>query len=147
VSPCLFSRSQETEADWIALILMAKADYDPRTALEFWQRMKKKTAAKKRRRSSFPPVQVMRPASNSCAIFCPRRSAASPVWATARSRQLLTITGGRSWSEITTNNGSLIGDLMSWVNEVIRTTHKIGGQVRQFSPYGRLRPQTSGEWA
>ena len=54
---------------------------------------------------------------------------------------------GRSWSAITTNNGSLIGDLMSWVNEVIRTTHKIGGQVRQFSPYGRLRPQTSGEWA
>jgi hypothetical protein len=38
-------------------------------------------------------IQVMRPASNSCAIFCPRRSAASPIWATARSRKLLTITG------------------------------------------------------
>jgi metalloendopeptidase OMA1, mitochondrial len=30
-----FSRSQETEVDRIALILMAKAGYDPRTALEF----------------------------------------------------------------------------------------------------------------
>jgi metalloendopeptidase OMA1, mitochondrial len=37
-----FSRSQETEADRIGLILMAKAGYDPRVALDVWQRMQKK---------------------------------------------------------------------------------------------------------
>src|SRR5581483_8973278 len=34
-----FSRKQESEADHIGLILMAKAGYDPRTALTFWQAM------------------------------------------------------------------------------------------------------------
>lgn len=34
-----FSRSQEAEADRIGLILMARAGYDPRTALAFWDRM------------------------------------------------------------------------------------------------------------
>ncbi len=34
-----FSRKQESEADHIGLILMAKAGYDPRHALDFWQRM------------------------------------------------------------------------------------------------------------
>jgi len=34
-----FSRVEESEADHIGLILMAKAGYDPRTALAFWQRM------------------------------------------------------------------------------------------------------------
>ena len=36
-----FSRSQETEADHIGLILMAKAGYDPRVALDLWERMEK----------------------------------------------------------------------------------------------------------
>lgn len=34
-----FNRSQESEADRIGLILMAKAGYDPREAIPFWQRM------------------------------------------------------------------------------------------------------------
>jgi metalloendopeptidase OMA1, mitochondrial len=41
-----FSRSQETEADHIGLILMAKAGYDPRTAIDLWERMEKKGSAK-----------------------------------------------------------------------------------------------------
>jgi metalloendopeptidase OMA1, mitochondrial len=34
-----YSRAQESEADHIGLILMAKAGYDPAQALGFWQRM------------------------------------------------------------------------------------------------------------
>jgi predicted Zn-dependent protease len=34
-----FSRQQESEADHIGLILMAKAGYDPAKAIDFWQRM------------------------------------------------------------------------------------------------------------
>jgi predicted Zn-dependent protease len=33
-------RKQESEADHMGLILMAKAGYDPRTAVGFWERMK-----------------------------------------------------------------------------------------------------------
>lgn len=34
-----FSRSQEAEADRIGLVYMAKAGYDPRESIAFWQRM------------------------------------------------------------------------------------------------------------
>lgn len=34
-----FSRSQEAEADRIGLVYMAKAGYDPREAIAFWERM------------------------------------------------------------------------------------------------------------
>jgi predicted Zn-dependent protease len=37
-----YSRLQESEADHIGLILMAKAGYDPRQAIPFWERMVKK---------------------------------------------------------------------------------------------------------
>ena len=36
-----FSRSQESEADHIGLIYMARAGYDPRQALAFWKRMER----------------------------------------------------------------------------------------------------------
>lgn len=36
-----YSRIQESEADHIGVILMARAGYDPRVALSFWQRMKR----------------------------------------------------------------------------------------------------------
>jgi predicted Zn-dependent protease len=36
-----FSRTQESEADHIGLMLMAQAGYDPRAALAFWQRMER----------------------------------------------------------------------------------------------------------
>lgn len=38
-----FSREHESEADAIGLVYMAKAGYDPRQAVEFWQRFKKAT--------------------------------------------------------------------------------------------------------
>src|SRR2546425_10495583 len=36
-----YSRTQESEADHIRLLLMARAGYDPRGALAFWQRMER----------------------------------------------------------------------------------------------------------
>jgi predicted Zn-dependent protease len=41
-----FSRSQESEADHIGLVYMARAGYDPRTALTFWNRMRQASKGK-----------------------------------------------------------------------------------------------------
>lgn len=41
-----YSRAQESEADHIGLILMAKAGYDPHSALPFWERMEKSSSGK-----------------------------------------------------------------------------------------------------
>ena len=43
-----FSRSQESEADQVGLVLMAKAGYDPRISLEVWQRMEKRESGRDR---------------------------------------------------------------------------------------------------
>ena len=34
-----FNRLQESEADTVGLLLMAKAGYDPRASVDFWERM------------------------------------------------------------------------------------------------------------
>ncbi len=41
-----YSRLQESEADHIGLVLMAKAGYDPREAVPFWERMNKEGGAR-----------------------------------------------------------------------------------------------------
>jgi predicted Zn-dependent protease len=41
-----YSRLQESEADHIGLILMARAGYDPRQAIPFWQRMQAEGGAR-----------------------------------------------------------------------------------------------------
>ena len=41
-----YSRLQESEADRIGLVLMAKAGYDPRQAIPFWERMRAKGEAR-----------------------------------------------------------------------------------------------------
>ncbi len=40
-----FSRSQESEADHIGVLMMAQAGYDPNEAIEFWQRMNQATGS------------------------------------------------------------------------------------------------------
>ncbi len=41
-----FSRLQESEADYLGLIFMAMAGYDPRQSVSFWQRMAEKKEGK-----------------------------------------------------------------------------------------------------
>lgn len=41
-----YSRGHETEADAIGLQYAARAGYDPRAAIRFWERMEQKSAGK-----------------------------------------------------------------------------------------------------
>ena len=50
-----FSRSQESEADKVGLILMAKAGYDPRVAVPLWERMEQKGKEQKDKEKKPPP--------------------------------------------------------------------------------------------
>ena len=51
-----YSRKQETEADEVGLILMAKAGYDPQAAVGFWQRMVEGSKEKPNRPNSYQPI-------------------------------------------------------------------------------------------
>ena len=51
-----FDRGQESEADHIGLILMAKAGYDPREAIPFWEQMSSANQSKGAPEFVNPPV-------------------------------------------------------------------------------------------
>jgi predicted Zn-dependent protease len=220
-----FGRSQETEADHIGLILMAKAGYDPRVALDLWERMEKKEGGKgappeflsthpgyetriEQLRSFLPQALSYYQPSGARVESLP--SAESLDTAAAKSeRELLkrvatlnryveeqngeravvealayqlgvnpqlviqerqqlrlgygeyaALRGvaylgrgslnriaddyqrGRSWAELSTNNGGRIDELIGWMGELIRTTSNIDRQLkgRQQAPNTRLRP-------
>jgi predicted Zn-dependent protease len=214
-----FSRSQETEADRIGLILMAKAGYDPRVAIELWERMEKKEGGKgappeflsthpgyetrvQQIRSFLPealsfyqpssgrietlpsPESLDTPAArserellkrveainryageqngeravvqalayelrlNPQVIFQERQQLQAGYGQYAALRGVAHLgrssinrivddyRRGRAWSEIASNNGSRLNELMVWVGDVIRTTNNLGRQLKsqQFRP-------------
>ncbi len=226
-----FGRSQETKADHIGLILMAKAGYDPRIALELWERMEKAGG------KGAPPEFLTTPPGYETRIqqqrsFLPEALRDSPLssagveslplpesldTASAKSeRELLqrvaalnryveepygeravsealayqlginpqfdiqerqqlrlgygayaALRGvaylgrsslnriaadyqrGRSWSELSTNNGSQINELMGWMGELLRTTSNVDRQLkgRQQASNTRLRPSPCGRFS
>lgn len=220
-----FSRSQETEADRIGLILMAKAGYDPRVSVELWERMEMKDGGKgtppeflsthpsyetriQQLRSFIPEALTYYQASGGRTELLPSAEALDTaaakserellkrvaavnrfveeqngerviVEALARElrlnpqiivqeRQQLRIgygqyaalrgvaflgrgslnriaddyQRGRPWTEISTNNGSRIGELTNWFGGLIRTANNLGRQLQgqQLRPNSRLRP-------
>jgi len=58
-----YSRKNESEADKIGMILMAKAGYDPAEALLFWKRMEAATSGKKGRGGSMEKFLSTHPTS------------------------------------------------------------------------------------
>jgi predicted Zn-dependent protease len=220
-----FGRSQETEADHIGLILMAKAGYDPRVALDLWERMEKKDGGKGAppeflsthpgyetrieqlrsflpealsyyqpsgaRVESLPLAESLDTAAAKSERELLKRVAAlnryveeqngeravvealayqlgvNPQLVIQERQQLRLGYGeyaalrcvaylgrgslkriaddyqrGRSWAELSTNNGSRINELMGWMGELIRTTSNIDRQLKgqQQRPNPRLRP-------
>ena len=53
-----YSRTQESEADHIGILLMAKAGYDPRESVALWQRMEQAGGGRVEGRSSSPPIRT-----------------------------------------------------------------------------------------
>ena len=220
-----FSRSQETEADHIGLILMAKAGYDPRVALDLWERMEKKEGGKgappeflsthpgyetriqqlrafmpealsyyqpsSARLEPLPAAELLDTAVAQTERALLKRMAAinrfveeqngervvvealaselriNPQIIVQERQQLRVGYGqyaalrgvaylgrgsinriaddyqrGRTWSEITANNGSRISELTAWFGELIRATNNVGRQLKsqQLRPNTRLRP-------
>jgi Peptidase family M48 len=70
-----FSRSQESEADHIALVYIARAGYDPHQAVAFWKRMQRAS------KGQAAPTAATRERGGSLALR-PMASAAAPdaVW-------------------------------------------------------------------
>jgi predicted Zn-dependent protease len=92
-----YSRVQESEADHIGLILMAKAGYDPRSALQFWERF----ASGKKDKGQTPQFLSTHPSDanriQNIKTFLPEAeryymakrgdpSPATPAWSTHRNR-------------------------------------------------------------
>lgn len=220
-----FGRAQETEADRIGMILMAKAGYDPRVALDLWERMEKKEGGKGKppeflsthpgyetrisqlrsflpealtyyqasagRVETLPTAESLdTPAAKSERELLKRAEAINRFVAEQNGErpvvealsyelrinpqvivqerqkfqvgygQYAALRGlaylgrgslnrivddyqrGRSWSDITSANGSRVSELMVWIGDVIQTTNNMARQLRNQpqNPNQRLRP-------
>jgi len=220
-----FGRAQETEADRIGVILMAKAGYDPRVALDLWERMEKKEGGKGKppeflsthpgyetrisqlrsflpealtyyqasagRVETLPTAESLdTPAAKSERELLKRAEAINRFVAEQNGErpvvealsyelrinpqvivqerqkfqvgygQYAALRGlaylgrgslnrivddyqrGRSWSDITSANGSRVSELMGWIGDVIQTTNNMARQLRNQpqNPNQRLRP-------
>lgn len=67
-----FSRVQESEADHIGLILTAKAGYDPRAALEVWERMERAKRERPHPPEFLSTIRVTTRGATTCSAGCRR---------------------------------------------------------------------------